>query len=78
MPTDDTDSRLGPSTDVDGFRSYRVRTNANINQGCFLGMQGTENPVHPSANATPSISPQTVIEISHPNNLVYFTSASTG
>lgn len=55
MPTDRTDSRLEPSTDVDGilqlYRRYRVRTNANINQDCFLGMQGTENLVSLSINA---------------------------
>lgn len=66
MPTDRTDSRLEPSTDVDGilqlYRHYRVRTNANISQGCFLGMQGTENLVHPSTNAPSSTSPNTATE----------------
>jgi hypothetical protein len=55
VPTDRTDSRLEPSTDVDGilqlYRRYRVCTNANINQDCFLGMQGTENLVSLSINA---------------------------
>lgn len=80
-PTDDTDSRLGPSTDVDGIlqlhRRYGVRTNANINQGCFLGMQGTENLVHLSANAPSSISPRRSSRGLHPYNLMYFTSYST-
>lgn len=56
MPTDRTDSRLEPSTDVDGilqlYRRYRVRTNVNINQGRFLGMQGTENLVSLSVKCT--------------------------
>lgn len=65
MPTDRTDSRLEPSTDVDGilqlYRRHRVRTNANISQGRFLGMQGTENLVHLSAN-TSSSPPNTATE----------------
>lgn len=47
MPTDHTDSGLEPSTDVDGIlqlHRHRVRTNANISQGCFLGTQGDREP----------------------------------